>query len=88
MAHLRTSRTNVVEWPPLSPDLSPIENVWGEVKRAVGLRRPQTAKQLQRYSRAAWRRLTSDKGYVAALFNGMQQRMLEVKAARGGAIDR
>ena len=64
-----------------------MENVWSEVKRLVRERRPQTAKQIERYTKAAWKRVTSDRPYVDALFSSISRRLQAVMAASGGAID-
>ena len=32
MNYLESRNIEVIEWPPESPDLSPIENVWGFIK--------------------------------------------------------
>jgi hypothetical protein len=35
------------DWPPYSPDLNPIENIWSIVKEQVALRDPQNLQQLK-----------------------------------------
>ena len=45
----------VVEgWPGNSPDLNPIENVWGLMKRHISKRRISTMDELNRAIDAAW----------------------------------
>ncbi len=85
-AFLTTSRVRVVDWPPLSPDLSPIENVWGEVKRVVDRKRPRDGQAIERTSRAAWKQVTSNRPYVAALYGSMRRRLEAVVQEKGGAI--
>ena len=48
MEYLKEEQLNVLDWPPRSPDLNPIENVWAEMQRLVNkhllknrIRRPQ-----------------------------------------------
>ena len=37
-----------ISWPPLSPDLNPIENLWDHMKRKIKRRSPQTLVELAR----------------------------------------
>jgi len=44
----------LIGWPPYSPDLNPIEEVWAELDRRISNLHPQTAQQLEEATRAAW----------------------------------
>ena len=35
VAWLKEKGYNILEWPPYSPDLNPIEHVWAELKKLV-----------------------------------------------------
>jgi len=74
----------VLEWPPLSPDLSPIENLWGELKRRIDLRCCKSAQGLQRAACSEWAKLTNDRVYVQQLFDSMPVRLEAVRQAKGG----
>lgn len=37
MDYIREKKINVIDWPPRSPDLNPIENIWAEMQRLVNL---------------------------------------------------
>ena len=38
---LRDNNVTVLEWPPYSPDLSPIEHPWDQLKTAIDRRQPR-----------------------------------------------
>ncbi len=44
----------VLDWPANSPDLNPIENLWGIVKRKMRDTRPNNADDLKAAIKAAW----------------------------------
>ncbi len=44
----------VLDWPANSPDLNPIENLWGIVKRKMRDTRPNNAEDLKAAIRATW----------------------------------
>lgn len=42
----QTNKIKVMEWPAQSPDLTPIENLWGDIKKAVSETKPRNAEAL------------------------------------------
>lgn len=74
------------DWPPHSPDLNVIENVfenvWGILKHNVRLRFASNKKELDARVRAEWRRIPQQQ--IDNMINSMPERMRAVVAARGG----
>ena len=43
----QTNNVQVMDWPPQSPDMNPIENLWGDLKIAVRRHQPTSKAQLK-----------------------------------------
>lgn len=52
-------RIKLLQWPSQSPDLNPIENLCGELKRRVHKWRPRTLKDLESFSMEKWSQIPS-----------------------------
>lgn len=76
---------SVIDWPSNSPDLNPIENVWGILKRGVEKSRPTNVKELMRIFMDEWTNV--DKGLVNNLISSMKSRCEAVILAKGDHID-
>ncbi len=79
--HLFTTGIEVLKWPPYSPDLNPIENLWNDLKRRVYARHPKTIVQLKKFIMAEWKATTVQ--YASNLCRSMPVR-LELLVANGG----
>lgn len=53
-----SSNINVLEWPPQSPDLAPIENVWSILKIRVAERTPRSLAELKTAIMESWSSIT------------------------------
>lgn len=73
----------VINWPPLSPDLSPIENVWSMLDRRVAKMHPSTLEELKTCVWKAWSELSQSKT-VKSLMGSMRKRMEAVIQENGG----
>lgn len=73
-----------LDWPPYSPDLSPIEHLWDELDRRVRNRpnRPHTLAQLAAALTEEWNAVPMR--VINTLMNSMQRRIRAVQLARGG----
>ncbi len=50
----QTNKINFMEWPAQSPDLNPIENLWGDIKNAVSEAKPRNAEELWYVVQSSW----------------------------------
>ena len=57
--YLREENIDVLEWPPKSPDLSPIEIIWAYMKRELNKNYPSTKEQLRRRLPAVFKQVAT-----------------------------
>lgn len=69
------------EFPPYSPDLNPIENLWAHLKRDVELDFPRDAAALTESIKKRWVELPNN--YLALLAHSMGDRLKAVTVCRG-----
>ena len=51
---LQKTKVNVMDWAAQRPDLNPVENLWGELKTKVHVRRPSNLEELERFTKEEW----------------------------------
>jgi transposase len=87
---LRDEAIEIMDWPPYSPDLNPIENLWKQLKDEIIRAHPElitmgNSDQAMGYlidcAKEAWEALKED--MLNKLAEGMQKRVDAVKAANG-----
>ena len=72
---------SLVELPPHSPDLNPIENLWADLKRRVESRRPRSIQELKEIVTEEW--ANTSQLICSNLVDSMPDRMRAVVAAEG-----
>src|SRR5262249_49343092 len=77
-------RLKVLYWPPQSPDLNPIEHLWGNLKRRLaGYENHPTATGVQwERAKVEWSKITEEE--CMALIESMPRRIDAVLKAKGG----
>lgn len=74
-----SNRVKLLEWPAQSPDLNPIENLWGDVKEAVFNAKPRNVEELWRVVQSAWSAIPLER--CQRLVDSMPRRCAAVMAA-------
>jgi len=84
MEFLLNNGVQVMEWPACSPDLNPIENLWGILVRNVYCDNKQyeTVEELKSAVLRAWSNVDGD--CLGRLVESVPRRLIEVIKARGG----
>uniref|UniRef100_A0A667X851 Tc1-like transposase DDE domain-containing protein n=1 Tax=Myripristis murdjan TaxID=586833 RepID=A0A667X851_9TELE len=72
-------------WPPQSPDLNPIQMVWGELDHRVKAKRPTCAKHLWELLQDCWKTISGD--YLLKLIERMPRVCKAVIRAKGGYFE-
>jgi len=81
LKYFREKEIEVLSWPPKSPDLNLIENIWGELKRKLK-RSYERREELVEDIENCWNSISVE--FVQKLYNSMNHRILAVIAAEGG----
>ena len=80
-AWLHNNGIDCIDFPPYSPDLNPIENLWADLKRRVELRCPCDSTELKQFLTEEW--TATDPEYLRCLAHSMIDRCKAVAACRG-----
>lgn len=77
----RVNNISVLDWPPQSPDLNPIENLWADVKKMVAASKPTNNNQLWITVETAWKSIPLER--CQALVDSMKRRCEAVISNKG-----
>ncbi|KAJ8475368.1 hypothetical protein ONZ51_g6604 [Trametes cubensis] len=80
----KENKINVMEWPPQSPDLNPIEHLWGVLKRKLATypKPPTSMQELWERVQVEWEAISVEE--CQKLVESMPNRIAAVLKAKGG----
>ena len=82
---IRKQNVTLLDWPPYSPDLNIMENVWGWLARKVyeSGKQYETKSDLIEAINKAWSTISLD--YIKSLYDSIPNRIFEVISNKGGS---
>ena len=75
----------VIDWPPNSPDVNPVENLWSIIKRRVEKRKPTNLQELDMFLHEEWDK--TDMVVLSHLVDSMKSRCLALIESKGERIN-
>lgn len=75
---------DLIDWPPWSPDLNPIENLWNDLKRRVYAHHPHTMEDLEHWIAEEWQ--ATDLNFVSRICRDMPRRLQLLRECKGHKI--
>lgn len=84
---LQQQQIQVLDWPPYSPDLSPIENLWAILKQRLHTQALHTRRCLIERCEEIWNQDLTFRQHCQTLINSMPRRVQACIEARGGPVD-
>ena len=79
---LKRNKVRVMQWPSMSPDLNPIEHLWGILKRQVEHHSPSSIQSLKEVILEEWKKI--DVAKCCQLVHSMPRRLGAVIENHGG----
>jgi transposase len=83
---LQAHGVTVADWPPHSPDLNPIENVWGLMKKALAINVHASTEELQDAISDVWFGISDES--IANLVRSFPERVRTMSVNEGGPVVR
>ena len=80
---LKENQVQLLPWPSNSPDLNPIENIWGLMKKRLEILVPKDQSELEKMTRHVWYNITQEE--CQNLVESMPNRLRDVIKAKGDA---
>ena len=84
-AYLQQNNIQVMDWPPLSPDMNPIENVWAEISKKLEREKIKNSEELFTKINEIWENLMKNYEYRMSLIDSMPKRVLALIESKGGS---
>lgn len=83
-AYLQRAKVTVASWPPRSPDLNPVESLWGRIQALVSNRGPTSKEELQVFWKEAWDAISQEE--IDRTVLSFRDRLRECVRQRGETI--
>jgi transposase len=81
---LYVNKINCLAWPPQSPDMNPIENLWDIIDRKIRKRKERCSNKEELWEMIKWEWYNLDKDIIRNLYLSMTQRINDLKKNKGG----
>lgn len=84
--YMESKGLHIMDWPPQSPDLNPIENIWGIMKQNISKRRHKvtTLPQMEQAVKEEWDNITQEE--IQKVIDSMGERVDKLISVKGASL--